>query len=263
MEEIILFEGNEVKVKTDQGETLINLVHTAKCCGLTQTGNSGKPKVRWRDVKKKLATISSGVEICTPQYTEEIQYILNEIDETDDRNSIFMSSWLSKRLAMECHSDRAMAYKNFLATLDENREKGLINHHSNIEIANMVQETIKGVLPTLVSEIGKTFGSVVNESKKQVDTMVGLMHDQSTIYDEDREELKGLIGFKAANTKSMSLKLKEKLEDHFNKPIKATNEIYLKYKRKVFTEFHVCKWEDIPVLKQSKVFAFIEEGLFE
>lgn len=35
-EEIVLFEGNEVKVKTDKGEVLINLVHTAKCCGLIE-----------------------------------------------------------------------------------------------------------------------------------------------------------------------------------------------------------------------------------
>jgi len=74
-ENLILFEGQEVKVKTDKGETLINLVHTATCCGLTQLGNSGKPKVRWSNLKTKLNTISSGDTNLTPQYTEEIQYI--------------------------------------------------------------------------------------------------------------------------------------------------------------------------------------------
>ena len=34
--EIQLFEGQQVKVKTDEGTTLINLVHVAKCCGLTR-----------------------------------------------------------------------------------------------------------------------------------------------------------------------------------------------------------------------------------
>lgn len=36
MNNIKLFEGQEVKVKTDKGNTLINLVHVAKCCGLTR-----------------------------------------------------------------------------------------------------------------------------------------------------------------------------------------------------------------------------------
>lgn len=31
-----MFEEQEVKVKTNEGVTLINLVHVAKCCGLTK-----------------------------------------------------------------------------------------------------------------------------------------------------------------------------------------------------------------------------------
>lgn len=34
MSNIVLFEGQEVSVITDKGEKLINLVHTAKACGL-------------------------------------------------------------------------------------------------------------------------------------------------------------------------------------------------------------------------------------
>lgn len=270
-EQIVLFEGNEVKVKTDKGETLINLVHTAKNCGLTRNGNTGKPKIRWDSVKKKLKSIYGGVENSTPQHNvpftvaKEINYILDEIENTDDRNSIYMSSWLSRRFAMECHSEVSKKYKNFLATLDEKREKGELqtNQLDSSQLTQMVTDTIKGVLPTLVTEVSKTFGEVVNKSKENVDNMTKLMHDQATIYDQDRESLKGLIGFKSANTKAMSLKLKEKLEEKFNRPIKATNELYLKYKRKVFTEFHVSKWEDIPVTKQSYVYSFIEECLFE
>ena len=47
-EQLVLFEGQEVKVKTDEGKTLINLVHTAKCCGLTTTGANGNLKIRWK-----------------------------------------------------------------------------------------------------------------------------------------------------------------------------------------------------------------------
>lgn len=262
-EQIVLFEGNEVKVKTDKGETLINLLHTTKCCGLTRTkGKSNTVIVRWDRVKEKLNTINCGTQDMAPQYADEISYILNEIDETDDRNSIFMSSWLSKRLAMECHSPKAMQFKNFLATLDEKREHGeLINSIPSNKIAQMVTETIKGVLPTLITEVGKTFGEVVKESKKNVDDMKEAIHIQSTLYDEDRAELKRLIGFKSANTKAMSLKLKDVLEEIYNRKIKATDDVYIKYKNRIFNEFHVSKWEDIPALKQNSVYSFIEECL--
>lgn len=264
-EQIVLFEGNEVKVKTDKCETLINLVHTAKCCGLVQKGRrEGSTKIYWRSLRDKLSKISVVQDSTPSKYIEEINYILNEIDETDDRTSIYMSSWLSKRLAMECHSPKAMQYKNFLATLDEKREQGLlINKVDNNQIAEMVTETIKGVLPTLITEVSKTFGEVVNKSKENVDNMTKLMHDQATIYDEDRKEIKKLIGFKSANTKAMSLKLKEVLHKKYNRNIKASEPLYIKAKNRIFTEFHVSKWEDIPVIKQSSVYTYIEECLFE
>lgn len=265
-EQIVLFEGNEVKVKTDKGETLINLVHTAKCCGLTKIARSGNEVIQWKNGDKgvygKLKKLRA-TEVAQ-EVKNEIDYILNEIDETDDRNSIYMSSWLSKRLAMECHSPKSNKYKNFLATLDEKREQGLLtNKVDNNQIAEMVTETIKGVLPTLITEVSKTFGEVVNKSKENVDNMTKLMHDQATIYDEDRKEIKKLIGFKSANTKAMSLKLKEVLHKKYNRNIKASEPLYIKAKNRIFTEFHVSKWEDIPVIKQSSVYTYIEECLFE
>lgn len=267
----MLFENNEVKVRTDEGNVLINLVHTAKCCGLTRKGNTGKFKIRWDSVKTKLQSIYSGVITSTPQDVDnfqgiknEIKYILDEIENTDDRNSIYMSSWLSKRLAMECHSEKAMQYKNFLATLDEKREQGLLAPQMDMNaLSNIVSSTVQNIIPSMVKEITEQFAPIVIKSKENVDNMRQLMHDQSTIYDQDREEIKKLIGFKSANTKAMSLKLKEVLSDKFGENIKATSDIYIRYKNKVFSEFNVSKWEDIPVLKQSSVFAYIEECLFE
>lgn len=272
-EQIMLFEENEVKVVTEEGNILINLCHVAKCCGLTRLkGKSNIQIVRWDRIKEKLNTIYSGTQLWVPQntesasieqkYVDEIKYILNEIDETDDRNSIYMSSWLSKRLAMECHSQRSMQFKNFLATLDEKREQGLMLNQ-NTELAAMVSTTVQSIIPTLVTEITKQFAPVVMESKQSVDNMAKLMHDQSEIYDREREELKDLIGFKSRNTKAMSSKLKEVLEEKLDRVIMASDPQYIKYKTKVFNEFRVCKWEDISVKDYSRVWAFIEECLFE
>ena len=121
------FEGQDVRVQTDEGVTLINLVHVAKCCGLnkfeTRVGRTTE-SIRWSRLKEKLNGISSGDTDLSPKIKEEITYILDEIENTDDRNSIYMSSWLSKRLAIECHSEKANRFKNWLVTLDEARENG-------------------------------------------------------------------------------------------------------------------------------------------
>lgn len=261
-ENLILFEGQEVKVKTDKGETLINLVHTAKCCGLTQLGNSGKPKVRWSNLKTKLNTISSGDTNLTPQYIEEIDYILEEIDNTDDRNSIYMSSWLSKRLAMECNSDKAKQYKNFLATLDEKRENGQLQT-SNQQLVGIVSDTINAIMPTLITEMTQKLIPTVLEAKQSVNNMQSLMHDQATIYDQERNELKSMIGMQGRNTKDLTDKLKYELERKYDEKITAKDTFYINAKNKLFSKFRVQRWEQLPVSRYNEVFACIEEMFYE
>jgi hypothetical protein len=68
--------------------------------------------VRWkgdRGVTGKLKIIMD--TNVSEQKKQEIVSILDEIENADDRNSIYMSSWLSRRLAMK--------YKNYLVTLRE------------------------------------------------------------------------------------------------------------------------------------------------
>ncbi|WP_252251154.1 hypothetical protein [Clostridium sp. VAP52] len=110
-EQLVLFEGNEVKVITDKGETLINLANTGKICGVTRKDrNKNTERVRWTGsggIGEKLNKIRENLVISTggenpPQenynkYIEEIDYVLDEIDNGDDRNSIFMSSWIIKK----------------------------------------------------------------------------------------------------------------------------------------------------------------------
>jgi hypothetical protein len=256
-EQLVLFENEEVKVRTDEGNVLINLVHTAKCCGLVRTRNNNQ-LIRWDDVKKKLKSISSSIESSTPQYIEETRYILDEIENADDRTQIFMSSWLSKRMAMECSSEKAMAYKNFLATLDEKRENGELQI-SNQQVAQLISTTVQGIVPIMVTEITKQFAPMLGDSKKQVDTMVGLMHDQAVIYEEERNELKKLIGFRSVNTTKIINGIKDKLSDKYGYRINANSSIYQKIKKIIFKEFDVIKWEDIPVGDYHKVFAFADE----
>lgn len=115
MNEIKLFEGNEVKVKTDEGKTLINLVHVAKYCGLTYKDRNIQ-RISWKNRNGVVDKVKKIYGANAPQE------ILDEIENTDDRNTIYISSWLAKRLAVECRSESEMKFKNFLVSLDESRE---------------------------------------------------------------------------------------------------------------------------------------------
>ena len=249
MNNIKLFEGQEVKVKTDKGVTLINLVHVAKCCGLIEIKNS-KEYVNWKQaggITKKLRKMFS--EELPKESKEEITYILDEIENTDDRNSIYMSSWLSKRLALECHSEKANRFKNFLVTLDEEREKGnLINIGQTEQIAYLAENM-------------QMMGQVVQGLQSFTLGLKEYVQDSIQAKDHQIDQIAEMIGFRTVNTRKISDRLKEILVDKYGAHIKASSPEYQVVKRQIFKEFNVSKWEDIPVRKYNTVYAFIEEQL--
>ena len=47
------------------------------------------------------------------EFKQEIFYVLDEIENINNRNTIYISTWLAKRLAAECHSKKANEVKYF------------------------------------------------------------------------------------------------------------------------------------------------------
>ena len=98
LEKILQFEGQEIKVITDKGVEMFNLANSAKVIGLTKKSGNGTEIVNWKsgtsNVFIKLKSICScGIDIPL-QYLEELNQILEDIDNVDDRNSIYMSRYL-------------------------------------------------------------------------------------------------------------------------------------------------------------------------
>lgn len=245
-----MFEGQEVKVKTDKGVTLINLVHVAKCCGLEQPNNRGNgTKVRWGRVSEKLKGISGGPEL-DPQIKEEITYILDEIENTDDRNSIYMSSWLSKRLAIECHSEKANRFKNWLVTLDEARENGVLVQTNNYELNEAVVMNMNLMAQNM---------QFMSNAMKGIQQYV---QDSIQAKDKQIDDIAELIGIRAKNKCNLIQIVKNTLvKKHNLSRINSSMEVYKKAKSKIFSEFNVTKWEDISATQYNAVQAFIEECL--
>lgn len=149
--------------------------------------------------------------------------------------------------------------KDVLPSLRQHGTYSIQTNKVNDNVANLVQSTMTAILPVITEQMAK----VVIETKEAVNNMAGLLHDQSEIYDADRENLKDLIGFRSVNTTRMCNTVKEKLNEKLGKRIRANDREYLKVKKEIFKEFEVIKWEDIPVEKYNSVFAFVDTYIDE
>ena len=141
-----------------------------------------------------------------------------------------------------------MRYKNFLETLDQNRESN--------------QVAINQVDPQTVLDLaqGMQFiGGAVQSMQKSMSFIQEYVKDSINSKDLQIEKTMDLIGFRAVNTKKLSDKLKEKLSNKLGSYVTASSIPYLKAKKMIFKEFDVIKWEDISVKKYYAVYAFIDE----
>lgn len=157
-----------------------------------------------------------------------------------------MSNWLSKRLAMECNSEKAMQYKNFLATLDENKDKQI--QTTNSDIVNIVTSAINAMIPTMVEQ----FTPMINENKqmlennrKMLEENKNTIKEQKEVYEKDRKELIKLSTCKSANVKFLTEKLKFVLSRQLGQEITAVDGVYKEAKFRLFNYYDVAKWEDL------------------
>jgi hypothetical protein len=258
MNEIKLFEGEEIRIITDEGNVLINLVETAKICGLTKKAQSGNIVIRWKDTRGvvgKLKRIRDTNVSMNEKYKNEINYLLDEIENVDDRNSIYMSSWMSKRFCMECHSEKAMRYKNFLATLDDDREKNLLSQQTiQQDTIQAVTSAVNAIIPAIIQQ----FTPLIQEANEKVEQSKQLIEAQNEYNIEDRNKIKEMIGLRSVNVKYLTERLKMVLSDYYQEKIVALDERYRIAKLRILNKFDCNKWEDIPIEKQHDLYNEID-----
>ena len=246
LEQVLQFEGQEIKVITDKGVELFNLANSARVLGLTQTKSNGSLKIRWTRVKEKLNTIYSGIQNLTPQYIEELKQLLEDIEETDDRNSLYCSKYITSRLAMECHSDKANKYKDWLARLDISYSKGELTV-SQQDLTNLVSNTMNNILPTMIKSITEQFSPILNETRKQVE--------------EAKEQVKSMnekLGMRNRNTQVIGKRLINRECEFYGKRIWGSSLEHKFNKNKLFNHFKVLSLDDIPIIKFEEVCDYID-----
>ena len=257
LEMTLNFEGQEIKVTTDKGKELFNLANSARVLGIVQKKSSGYI-VNWKsgnnNVTKKLYNILSSPNGLPQDIVDEVNYTLDEIENTDDRTSIFISRRLTSLLAMECHNDKATAYKTWLATLDEKvSEQGVtgINAEQMQNIAVNVMNSIvpvitQTVVTTLSTEISKA-QTIVEESNRKVEESHKAV-----------EDIKNMIGSRNKTTQVYGKKLIARESEFYGRRIYGTSIEHRLNKDKVFNHFNVVSFDDIPIVKFDEVINYIE-----
>lgn len=239
MSELMVREFGSKEVRWSNDDK-VNLVDVAKCLGLTRKKDN-KNYIRWtgnsNSVVEKLEKILSVPNGAPIENREEIKNVLEEIEDAEDRNSIFISNWLAKRLATECNSDIAHEFKNWLVSLDcarEEIEKGnnYINQQQFVEYQNLINGAITTIAQQTVEIVGK---------------QTELINQQAEEYAKDREELKEFIGLRAKQVRELSHQLMIKVCSAYGKKIYASSYAWEINRDKLLNDNGYYKWEDIPV----------------
>lgn len=257
MDSVKLFKNQEVKVRTDEEKILVNLIHVAKCCGLTRK-DKGYELIRWKangSVTEKLKLI---FDTNVPkEFKQEISYVLDEIENINDRNTIYISTWLAKRLAVECHSKKANEFKNWLVTLDECSGKDFILNQNTITtfVSKAMESTINQMADVIIPEINKA-----NKSVKRAEDLVNKQLEQ---YKKDREKLEELNGLKTSHIRTITEKIKFILSSYIGVDVLASSKPYRLAKNKIFSKFNVCKWEDLSTKYFNDVCNYIDNILMD
>ena len=253
-----LFQGQEITITTDKGVKMINLANTSNVLGLVINDKKrGTTRIAWkgdRGVYAKLTKILSSPNGLPQDIVDEVNYTLDEIENIDDRTSIFISRRLTSLLAMECHNDKAMEYKTWLAKLDEKvSEQGVtgINAEQMQNIAVNVMNSIvpvitQTVVTTLSTEISKA-QAIVEESNRKVEESHKAV-----------EDIKNMIGSRNKTTQVYGKKLIARENDFYGRRIFGTSLEHRLNKDKVFNHFNVVSFDDIPIVKFDEVINYIE-----
>ena len=241
--EIMMFENHEVEIFEYEGRFLFNPKHVAECLDISDVNSS------IRNFNDKQVVKLKNSDMHDMQFRK-----LNNAGEK------FLTESGVYKLIFKSKKDEAEKFQDWvtdevLPSLRKNGTYAITTPNVNNNLTDLVQATITNIVPLIANEMGK----LILQSQEKIDQSIEMLHNQSVIYDADRENLKDLIGFRSVNTTRIVKTIKEMLGDKLGYKVTASTLIFQKVKKAVFKEFEVIKWEDIPVEKYSRVFAFVDE----
>lgn len=148
-------------------------------------------------------------------------------------------------------------------------EKGILFTAKYVERFNQMEQAIKHPFPQMqnldlanqmmnIAQGTYQMGQVVQGILQSIGTIQTYVQDSIQAKDSQIDKAMNLIGLRSKNVSSLISKLKEELYKRNGIVVQANDIEYLKAKNKIFKEFKVTKWEEIPIGKYNAVHSFIE-----
>lgn len=156
-------------------------------------------------------------------------------------------------------------------------EKGILFTAKYVERFNQMEENIKTQntlaqgnqaiffaqnlqqIATTMAQFMENSAYQLQQIKEQTKGEVKeIVKDSIMIKDQQIEQTAQLIGLRAKNTRMLVNTLKDKLKELVGYKITAKDYVYEKAKNKLFKEFGVIAWEDIPISQFNSAYSYID-----
>lgn len=147
-------------------------------------------------------------------------------------------------------------------------EKGILFTAKYVERFNKMEQQLQLQAPSI--DIANQMLGLAQSTQMMAQVVQGIQgaiggiqtYVQDSIQAKDRQidDIAELVGLRSKNVQVLTGTLKRVIATKYKVlNVNASMDIYKKAKSKIFNEFNVRKWEDIPVGKYATVQAFIEE----
>ena len=188
-------------------------------------------------------------KIAFSKYWEESSY------KADGNNRTYKNFLITKRgcefLAHKTTGTKGNLFTDRYMDRFEQMKQQLINPvENNLDLANQMMNVMQNT---------QMMAQVVQGLNQGMYYIQQYVQDSIQVKDHQIDQAMELIGLRARNVSRLTGKLKEVLFKKYGRIVNASDIRYINAKEKVFKEFNVFKWEEIPVGKYNAVFAFIEE----
>lgn len=201
-----------------------------------------------RDIQGYISVLDPNPNLDSAKFFIESSY--------KDTNNQERPCYLLTKQGCEMVANKMTGQKGVLFTAEYvqafNKMENVISNNMPIDLglANQMINLAQGT---------QVIGQVVQGLMTTIGGIKEYVQDSIQAKDKQIDDIANMVGLRTKNTRALTDKLKLTIQDRFGiRLVNSNMEVYKKAKSKIFKEFKVYKWEEIPVTKCNAVEAFIE-----
>ena len=200
-------------------------------------------------------------------FNENKKHLIKDVDYFLIKQSNFLKDEIraleipNRGITFLTESGYLMLVKSFQDDLAWEVQRELVNNYFRVKsnFNNQLPSIELGNQMLNLAQGTQMMAQVVKGMLGTVNNLQVFVQDSIQAKDKQIDDMAEMIGLRSRNVKHLIDKLKETIKLKYEMDIvNSSMPIYQKAKNKIFAEFGVYKWEDIPIGKYNQAYAFIE-----